>query len=191
MFHGLLKNGVSFPLLYCRLKEKTQAIYERLLGLVESIAQEREMSIFKRSVRLMVDFEKSFHNAVLPLEAGRTLLCCLFHFVSSMKKKMLPDVRHKKKCSEKVFDIKLISGWNCKIQSPQENKETLNHEKDHFYFGCGSNAAFTRGLRQHGAEIRNKRRRQALCLPSAFKCAILGVRRNETRRIAMKGEEQR
>ena len=32
-------------------------------------------------------------------------------------------------------------------------------------------------------------RRRALCLPSAFKCAILGVRRNETRRIAMKGEE--
>ena len=70
-----------------------------------------------------------------------------------MKKKMLPDVRHKKKCSKKVFDIKLISGWNCKIQSPQESKEALNHEKDHFHFGCSSNAAFTRSLRQHGHGI--------------------------------------
>ena len=80
----------SFPPLYCLLKEKTQAIYERLFGLVESIAQEREMSLFKRPVRLMVDFEKSFHNEVLPLEAGRHLFCCFFHFVSNMKKKTKP-----------------------------------------------------------------------------------------------------
>ena len=39
VFHGLLQNGVSFPFLYCLVRGKTQAIYRRLLRLVENIVQ--------------------------------------------------------------------------------------------------------------------------------------------------------
>ena len=64
VFHTLLKNGVSYPVLYCLMRGKTQAMYTRLLALIEHIAKDQNMAVFDRPVRLMVDFEKSFHNAV-------------------------------------------------------------------------------------------------------------------------------
>ena len=87
IFHALLDNGVSYPLLYCLVKGKCQSVYLRLLRLIEAIAQQREVTILNREVRLMVDFEKQFHNAALNFEAGRHLSCCFFHFVSNIKKK--------------------------------------------------------------------------------------------------------
>ena len=87
IFHGLLNNGVSYPLLYCLVKGKTQSIYDRLLQLVERIARGRNATIFNRPVRLMVDFEKSFHNAILKYQSGNFLSCCFFHFVSNIKKR--------------------------------------------------------------------------------------------------------
>ena len=90
VFHALLKNGVSYPVLYCLVRGKTQAMYTRLLDLVENIAKEQDLTIFDRPVRLMVDFEKSFHNAVQKYQAGRRLSCCFFHFVSNIKKATTP-----------------------------------------------------------------------------------------------------
>ena len=47
IIHGIIENGVSLPLLYCLVKGKTQAIYERLLNLIEQLAGERRMTVFK------------------------------------------------------------------------------------------------------------------------------------------------
>ena len=86
IFHALLLNGVSYPLLYCLVKGKEQSVYLRLLRLIERIALESGVTVFNRPVRLMVDFEKQFHNAALHFQAGRNLSCCFFHFVSNIKK---------------------------------------------------------------------------------------------------------
>ena len=97
MFHGLLRNGVSYPVLYCLVRGKNQAIYKRLLDLIEDIACARWMTVFKRSVGLMVDFELSFINAVHPFQAGRNITCCFFHFVANIKKKARPIIETIKK----------------------------------------------------------------------------------------------
>ena len=101
IFHGLLKNGVSYPLLYCLLRGKNQKIYERLLELVEGIAGARGATIFKRPVRVMVDFEKTFHNALKGYQAGNQMSCCFFHFVSNLKKRSKPIIEAIKKATGK------------------------------------------------------------------------------------------
>ena len=87
VFHGLVKNEVSFPLLYCLVKGKDRPIYKRLLRLVETIARERGVTILNRPVRLMVDFEMAFINEARKYQAGRNISCCFFHFVSNIKKR--------------------------------------------------------------------------------------------------------
>ena len=107
MFHALLKNGVSYPLLYCLVRGKTEAIYKRLLALVEKIARERGTTILHRSVRLMVDFELSFINAARQYEAGRGVSCSFFHYVSNIKKKARPVIDALKKDGENTPEVKL------------------------------------------------------------------------------------
>ena len=87
IFHALLKNGVSYPLLYCLVKGKNEDIYERLIKLVEKIAAERSTTILKRPVRLMMDFEQAFMTAARKCKVGATIACCFFHFVKNIKKK--------------------------------------------------------------------------------------------------------
>ena len=71
MFHALLRNGVSYPVLYCLVRGKNEEIYKRLLDLVEKTAKERGTTIINRSVRMMVDFELAFINAARPFDAGK------------------------------------------------------------------------------------------------------------------------
>ena len=97
IFHGLVKNQVSFPLLYCLVKGKDQAIYKRLLSLVEDIAHEHGVRILDRPVRLMVDFELAFINAARQYEARRNISCCFFHFVANIKKRARAAVEQIKK----------------------------------------------------------------------------------------------
>ena len=78
ILHGLLSNGVSFPLVYCLVRGKTQTVYFRLLRLVENIAQQNGTTIFNRPVRLMSDFELSFINAARLMRPGREMSCCFF-----------------------------------------------------------------------------------------------------------------
>ena len=87
MFHALLRNGVSYPVLYCLVKGKNEEIYKHLLELVEKIAKERGTTILNRPVRMMVDFELAFINAARPFDAGKNITGCFFHYVSNIKKK--------------------------------------------------------------------------------------------------------
>ena len=87
IIHGIIKNGVSFPLLYCLVKGKTQAIYERLLNLVERLAGERGVTVFNRPVQVMIDFELPFINAMSQYTAGQSITCCFFHFVANIRKR--------------------------------------------------------------------------------------------------------
>ena len=48
IFHALLKNGVSYPLLYCLVRGKNEAIYERLINLIDEIALEHGTTIMNR-----------------------------------------------------------------------------------------------------------------------------------------------
>ena len=99
IFHGLVKNEVSLPLLYCLVKGKDKTIYTRLLMLIERIAQERGVTILHRPVRVMVDFELVFIKAVRLYEAGRNFHCCFFHFVANIKKRSRPIVDAVKKAA--------------------------------------------------------------------------------------------
>ena len=97
VFHALLANGVSLPLLYCLVKGKNEAIYRRLLSLVERIANERGRTILQRPVTLMVDFKIAFIKAAKMYQAGRSIMCCCFHFVANIKKKARVVIEELKK----------------------------------------------------------------------------------------------
>ena len=97
IFHALLKNGVSYPLLYCLVNGKDGDIYERLIKLVEKIAAERSTTILKRPVRLMMDFELAFMTAARKCKVGATIACCFFHFVKNIKKKARPVINELKR----------------------------------------------------------------------------------------------
>ena len=73
--------------MYFLVKGKNQSIYKRLLRLVETIANDRQMTIFNRPVRIMADFELAFINAVSDLHPTTSMMCCFFHFVNNLKKR--------------------------------------------------------------------------------------------------------
>ena len=89
VFHALVRNGVSYPVLYCLVKGKNQAMYQRLLRLVEQIARDRNVTILQRPVRLIVDFEKAFHNAAFPTQQEGT--CRVVSFIMFPTLKREPD----------------------------------------------------------------------------------------------------
>ena len=108
IFHALLTNGVSYPLLYCLVKGKNEAIYERLLRLIEMIALEHGTTIFNRPVRVMVDFELAFITAARALRLPINVSCCFFHFVSNIKKRARPVIDHlKKTAGENALETRL------------------------------------------------------------------------------------
>ena len=83
-------------------------MYERLLGLVERLAEERGVAIFNQRVRLMVDFELSFHNAARLYESGRDLL--LFFPLCEQHQE---EGKVRRRCAEKVKREKLDRGQTC------------------------------------------------------------------------------
>ena len=109
VFHGLLNNGVSFPLLYCLVRGKTQAIYTRLLQLVETIAHQNGKTIFHRPVRIMSDFELSFINAARQFQPHVKISCCFFHFVANIKKRARPIIDELKRRTGRNPEIALLA----------------------------------------------------------------------------------
>ena len=71
MFHALLRNGVSYPVLYCLVRGKNEEIYKHILDLVEKIAKERGTTTLNRPVRMIVDFVLAFIKAAQPFDAGK------------------------------------------------------------------------------------------------------------------------
>ena len=90
MFHALVDNGVIFPVLYCLVAGKNEAIYRRLLALVERIADAHKTTVFNRPVRLLVDFELAFINAAREYAVGSRVSCCFFHYTKNLKDKARP-----------------------------------------------------------------------------------------------------
>ena len=84
IFHAVVANDTSYPMLYCLLKGKTLSIYKRLLRLVETMANARHMTIFNREVGLMVDFERAFINAIKTMkqEMGLFAVCSILQKMS-------------------------------------------------------------------------------------------------------------
>ena len=101
IFHAVVANDTACPMLYCLLKGKTQSIYERLLRLIETTANERRLKVFNRRVRLMVDFEKAFINSTQGYEAGTQIVCCLFHFTKNVRKRRTNQLKRSRGALEK------------------------------------------------------------------------------------------
>ena len=70
IFHAVLGNGVSYPMLYCLVKGKNEGLYVRLLRLIEGIAVAAHKHIFNRPVNVMMDFEMAMINALGRYQAG-------------------------------------------------------------------------------------------------------------------------
>ena len=64
LFHAIVKNNVSLPMLFCLVKGKDGDAYTRLLQLIEELAVDNETSTFGGPVTLICDLEASFINAV-------------------------------------------------------------------------------------------------------------------------------
>mgnify|MGYP004636557411 CR=1 FL=1 len=87
IFHAVLGNGVTYPMLYCLLRGKKQELYVSLLNLIESIAmREINKPIFKRPVEFMMDFETAMINAVGKSSQEARVLCCFFHYTANVRK---------------------------------------------------------------------------------------------------------
>ena len=87
IFHAVLGNGVTYPMLYCLVKGKKQKRYVRLLKLIEAIAmREINKPIFKHPVQVMMDFEKAMINAIRKCSTEAQVVCCFFLFTSNVRK---------------------------------------------------------------------------------------------------------
>ena len=84
-----MENNLSVPVLFCLVKGKNEAAYVKLLGLVDGLANEENLTIFNRDVTLMCDFELSFINAVQLLYKSVRVKCCFFHYVQNIRKNAL------------------------------------------------------------------------------------------------------
>ena len=102
IFHAVVKNDVSLPMLFCLIKGKTEQIYSRLIRAVERIANTKEKSVFDREVRLVCDFELSFVKSVTQLFPKVKVRCCFFHFVKNVRKNMTSVMRRIAKQSGKT-----------------------------------------------------------------------------------------
>ena len=90
VFHAVVKNNVSLPMLFCLVKGKDGETYAKLLQLVEELAVENGTTIFHRRVTLMCDFEASFINTVKDLYRSVEVKCCFFHFVKNLRTNASP-----------------------------------------------------------------------------------------------------
>ena len=87
VFHAVLGNGVSYPMLFCLARGKDKELYVRLLNLVETIAMEKiNKPIFKRPVDVVMDFEQAMITALSRHNAAATVHCCFFHFTANIRK---------------------------------------------------------------------------------------------------------
>ena len=107
IFHATVQNNLSLPVLFCLVKGKNAQTYARLLGMVEELATDADLTVFNREVTLMCDFELSFINAVRERFVLVTVRCCFFHFVQSIRKNAKKKITAIKKAagqnSEKVW----------------------------------------------------------------------------------------
>ena len=85
IFHAVVKNNVSIPMLFCLVKGKTSKAYTKLLGLVEELAAENGTPVFNRQVTLMCDFEAPFIKAVQTHYTLVEVKCCFFHFTKIIR----------------------------------------------------------------------------------------------------------
>ena len=64
VFHAMVENNVSLPMLFCLVKGKKATVYKKLLELVEGLAKKSDSTIFNLPVTLMCDFEAAFITVV-------------------------------------------------------------------------------------------------------------------------------
>ena len=83
ILHATVENNVSLPL-FCLVKGKNKDTYEKLLGMVEELANEADLVIFNREVQLMCDFDLSLINADQQRYAFVKVKCCFFHNTQSV-----------------------------------------------------------------------------------------------------------
>ena len=91
IFHAVVENNVSLPMLFCLVKGKTREAFTKLITMVEDIALENRTAIFGRPVTVMCDFETSFIVAVQSLY-GSVRVKCFFHIVKNVRKNGGPIV---------------------------------------------------------------------------------------------------
>ena len=90
LFHAIVKNNVSLPMLFCLVKGKDGGTYTRLLQLIEELAVDNETSTFGGPVTLICDLEASFINAVKVLYKSVVVKCCFFHFIKNLRTNASP-----------------------------------------------------------------------------------------------------
>ena len=87
IFHAVLGNRVTYPMLFCLVRGKNQEMYMRLLALIENVAKEKvDKPILKRPVDVVMDFETAMINALGLHHPGAKVHCCFFHFTANVRK---------------------------------------------------------------------------------------------------------
>ena len=90
ILHVVVANNVAVPAFFCLVKGKDKQTYDKILELVEGVAEADGTTYFKRPVTVMCDFEDGFIKAVHDLYASVTVKCCLFHFTQNLRKAATP-----------------------------------------------------------------------------------------------------
>ena len=90
ILHVIVANNVAVPALFCLVRGKRKQTYDKLLELVEGIAEADATTFLKRPVTLMCDFEGGFIKAVQQHYASVKVKCCLFRFTQNVRKAATP-----------------------------------------------------------------------------------------------------
>ena len=99
IFHAVLGNGVTYPMLYCLMTGKSEDLYVKLLNLIESIAMEKiNKPIFKRPVEIMMDFETAMINAIGEVSTEAKVLCCFSTSQKPQEKQQEGHGTHQRCC---------------------------------------------------------------------------------------------
>ena len=88
IFHALVEDDVTCPMLFCLTKGKSASVYDRLLSVIDGIGNSLGKNIFNRRVQLVCDFEQAFIQTMQQRFPRVVIKCCFFHYVKNIRTKL-------------------------------------------------------------------------------------------------------
>ena len=85
IFHALVEDDVTCPMLFCLTKGKCASVYDRLLNVINDIGNSLGKKIFNRRVQLVCDFELAFVRTMQQKFPRVVIKCCFFHYVKNIR----------------------------------------------------------------------------------------------------------
>ena len=87
IYHALVEDDVSFPMLFCLMKNKSASAYDRLLCVINNIGTSLGKTFLTGTYKLS-DFEIALVRTLQQKFPRVVIKCCYFHYVKNTRTKM-------------------------------------------------------------------------------------------------------